>query len=611
MITTRFNAPYFTGSSQSQLVPGLFDVALNGRPFMVDTKYADQFRRQPIELLRRQADQSPTFGEQTLSPEDAIRRSQDSWDHGAGQSYLDREDSDPRRFHTSKGVDIWERWALSLLPDTEVKKASVAPTVLLEPAGAYLYCLDGGTLSRTADLTGTPTWTAITGVPATGLSVASDGYTVFTAHGGAGVYSTQRVNTSGGAYNALPATLLGYCRGRLMAANGSSIYNITSGTTPTALFTHPNVDFSWVGFAEGTSVIYAAGFSGDKSLIYRIGLTSDGTSLDAPVVAGQLPDGEVVRGIMGYLGYVLLGSDKGVRLCATGTNGSLTLGPLIRTPQPVRCFEGQARYVWFGWSNYDATSTGLGRLDLGTFNAVPNLGPYTPSLYPAYASDLMVTGQGAVQSVVTYGDKLVLSVAGQGVFGQSANKVPTGTLETGRIAYGISDSKIALFLDIRLRDALGSHAAAVSVDGGGFTQVGSGLGLVDNDMAFQVGQVAGESFEVRLTLGRDATPTLGPTLSRFTLRAYPRPARGQQFTIPLDLHEQVVNRADATYYQDPTVELEAILALQDNRRLVVLQSGAQSYTVLVDNSVFIHDQPTRTGRGWNGTLLVVLKALAN
>lgn len=601
-LTATLSAPFYTGQSRSEQVPGKYDVSINGRGYMLDLQDgSDAFSRRSIPLLRNQANTGDQFGEASLNPEELWRRSQDSWDHGAGQTYLDREDSDRRRFRSSKGVDVWERWRLSLLPDVDSKRASTAASLLLQPVGDNLYLVDGASLLRTTSLDGAPTWTAVTGTPNAPGSITSDGFNVYTSHGASGVYLTTRGGASTASYTTGTVSLVGYVKGRLMAANGSSIFNITaSGALPAALFTQPNTDFTWVGFAEGQAALYAGGFSGDKSLIYRIAIKQDGTGLDAPIIAGELPDGEILRSIGGYLGFILLGTDKGIRFCATDGSGNLTIGALIRTSQPVRCFEGQDKYVWFGWSNYDSTSTGLGRLDLSTFIA---------PLTPAYASDLMTTGQGAVSSVVTFGDRRVFTVAGLGVFNQSIRRVSSGTLDTGLISYGLADQKVGVFVDVRLSDFSGSNVGYVAVDGGAMVQVGTRTGSSDAE-PFQIGQVSGETFEVRHELRRDGVDTTrGPVITRFTLRAYPKTTRGEIFTVPLLLHEQVRDRQDTVVHVDVQTELSELLALQNSRALVIYQVGTESHTVLVEDSVYVYSHRTSDGRAWNGTHNIKLKGI--
>lgn len=603
-ISTTFSAPYFTGQTRSEQVPAKWDVSLAGRGFMVDLEAGgDGFSRRSIPLLRNQANTGEQFGEGSLNPEELWRRSQDSWDHGAGQTYLDRADSDRRRFRSSKGIDVWTRWAMSLLPDTANKRASVNTNLALIPVGSFLYATDGTGLVHTTSLAGTPTFTSVTGLPAAApSSVTSDGFNVYTAHATSGISLTTRGAATAAVYNTLASTLLGYVKGRLMVANGPSLYNVVSGVVPAALYTHPNTDFTWVGFAEGQTAIYAAGFSGDKSLIYRTAVRADGTALDTPIVAGELPDGEIVRSIIGYLSFVLLGTDMGVRFCSTDAAGNLNIGSLIKTAQPVRCFEGQDKYVWYGWSNYDNLSTGLGRMDLSTF--------ITP-LTPAYASDLMVTGQGAVTSVATFGGVRVFTVSGVGVVAEVAERVPTGTLDTGLISYGLSDQKVAVYADVRLSDMRGSNSASLSVDGAAFTQIGATrLGATD-DMPFEAGQVSGEQFELRSTLTRDATVlTAGPVVSRLTLRSYPKPQRGEIFTVPLLLHENLRDRTDSEVRIDVGAALQDILRLQETRSLVVYQVGSESHTVLVDDTAYVFSHRTQDGKAWNGTMSVKLKKLS-
>jgi hypothetical protein len=593
-----FSDPYYTGESRSTDVPGRYHCSIGGHAYMIDTARLQEFTRRGIPLLREQADNTGAPGEQTLSPEELWRRSQDDWSHGAGQTHLDRKDSDNQRFRSSKGIDVWTKWQMGLLPDTTQVRASTNTGLELAAVGSRLYVIDGAALAYSTNGT---TFTAVTGLPAAApTSIATNGFDVWTAHGASGVYATNRTTGASTSYNAVAATLVGYVKGRLMAANGASLYNITaSGTAPAALYTQPNTDWRWTGFAEGSNAIYAAGFSGDKSLVYRTAVKQDGTALDIPIVAGELPDGEIVRSISGYLGFILLGTDKGVRFAAADASGNLTIGALIRTTQPVHCFEGQDRFVWFGWSNYDGTSTGLGRLDLTVFIS---------SLTPGYASDLMVTGQGVVRSVVTFGNKLYLTVDGLGVYAQSVNLVASGTLDTGLISYGLPDLKTAVYLDVKLAAAVDTNNAYLSVDGKGFALVGQRAGSAV--APFVVGEMSGETFEIRHELVNTGGDATGPTVTRWTLRSYPRPSQGEQFFVPVLLHERVETRAGSEHY-DPTEEFEFLVGLRESKRLVTYQIGSASHTVTVDDALFQYSHLTKNGRAWNGTALLRLKSYAD
>jgi hypothetical protein len=593
-------APFYTGqaSAPSSLVPAAYPVALAGHPYVIDLD-SDRFRHLSVPILRQQADQSASPSETSITPEDLWRRSIDTWHKGAGQTHYDRPDSDSARFRSSKGVDIWTKWQLSLLPATDQKRSSANTNLKLQPAGSFLYLVDGTSVYSTQDVTvDSPTWTALTGtLGANGRDIASDGYYVWVTDGSDVYRFTRGASALGSAYNTLNCTVLGWVKGRLMAANAHEIFNITSATVPPALFSHNNTDFAWVGFAEGTGHIYAAGYSGDKSLIYRTAVKQDGSSLDTPVVAGELPDGEIVRSIGSYLGFVLLGTDKGVRFATPDANGDLTIGALLSTSSAVACFEGQDRFVWFGWTNYDATSTGLGRLDLTVFGD-------PDALAPAYASDLMATTQGAVESVVTFQSRRVFCVDGVGVFGEETTKVASGTIDVGHISYGLpSAEKVALFLAVD-HNGTGQHSAHVSVDGGAFTAVGTHTTSTDK---FPVGERRGRRFEHRLTLTTVAGAS--PTIYGATLEAYPAVDTVDIIIVPLLLHH-TIRWEGQEHPLDPGDEVAFLKSLRDSQDVVTWQEFNTSYTVVLTDYEWIPFDHTTGKECWDGTFVAQLKVIA-
>lgn len=384
-----FNTPYYEGGAVVPQTGPQHHVALAGHPFMLDrTPQFGGLRHQSVPLVRDQADTSDAVGEQTLNPKGFFRRAGESWHLGAGQGTFDRPGGSAWRFNASKGLNPWEQWSLSLLPRVDRIVKSTATNLRMAVAGTHLYFVDGTALKYTTDLAETAARTTVTGTPATAaLSITSDGYNVWTAHGTDGLYLTTRGAATTASHVTGTVLVCEYVKDRLMVAGGpnsKAVYNITaSGALPTALFDHPNTDFRWVGFAEGVSHIYAAGWAGDKSIIYRTKIKEDGTGLDAMVVAGRLPDGEVITSITGYLGFIVLGSDKGVRFATVSDTGNLEIGAFIPVGTgSVKAFEGQDRFAWFGWPSFDSVDSGLGRLDLQNFSDVERLAP-------AYASDLM------------------------------------------------------------------------------------------------------------------------------------------------------------------------------------------------------------------------------
>lgn len=596
---TAFAEPYYTGTATTTSVPYQWDVALNGRGYLIDLA-SNAYQRESVALLRNQADTADTTGENSLNPEELWKRAQETWHHGAGQSHLDRDDADPMRFSTSKGVNVWDRYELRLLNKATVSRATGTGLIV---AGTRLYVQDGNSLLFTTDLAA---YTTVTGTPAEVLaSIASDGFTVYAAYAGSGVYTTNRTTGAAAAFNALAnVDVLGVVKGRVMAAVDNILYNITaSGAAPAALYTHGNADFRWVGFAAGPTHIYAAGFSGDKSLVYKTTIKPDGTALDIPTVATELPDGEVVRSIQGYVGgLMLIGTDLGVRTASIDGDGNLNVGALVRTASPVLCLEPQDRFVWYGLTNFDSASTGLGRLDLSVF---------TNPLVPAYASDLMATGQGSVASVATFNQRRVFAVTGLGVWAERDELVETGYLRTGNIGYGIADPKVAIYLDLRHEPLVGSIDGALGYDDSAtYTALGSSAetGSTSPEQALSARQISANVFEVQVTLNRQSV-SAGPVLHRVTLRSYPTPSRTDVFTVPVLLHDRVdCNDSDVTV--DPLEELDFLIELRKGQRLVTYQEGEQSYTVFVTDTRWIPAHKTQDKKFWCGTCVLRLKQIA-
>lgn len=605
-LTATLDAPYFVGSPGSSTeVPGKYPVALAGHPYLLDEK-SDRFRHQSIPLLRQQADQGAVPGENSLNPDDLWRRAQESWHFGAGQIFRDREEGNNSRFRSSKGIDPWTKYQLTLLPDVDQKRTSANTNLQMAVAGSRLYLIDGSALVFTSDITpGTPTFTTVTGSsPGTFTSICSDGFTTY-ATDGADIYSTTTSITTKSVYNTLNASILAYVKGRLMAAGTggtkSSIYNITSGSAPAALFTHANSDFAWVGFAAGRSAIYAAGWSGDKSLLYRIALRPDAAGLDQPIVAGELPDGEIIRSIGSYLGFICIGTELGVRYCIPDGEGNLAIGPAIATDNPPKCFEGQDKFIWFGYTNYDSTSTGLGRLSLQNF---------TEPIVPAYASDLMATVQGDVLAVNTFNNRRVFTISGSGVWAEDTVKVASGTIDNGLIGYGIADQKTALFVDVRTSPLVGSYSVLTASDDGTFVVAGSETLAGDDGTEFTAGQVRGERFEVRLILNRDASATTtGPTILRWTLKVNPATELREFIFVPFLVHETDNVPGIGNVPRDPQGELTFLKSLRASRSVTVYQEGSLSYAVVLEDYEWVPHHEITSHKAWNGTFVAKLKTI--
>ena len=601
---------YYTGTGSTQLVPYIYPVAVNGRPYMIDTK-SNAFGRQFDARVRDSVDQSAEPGESAINPQGLWRRSQSSWHYGAGQTYSDTADAEAYRFRSSKGVDVWNRGKLSLLPDTAQAYASANTNLYMATASNRIYGTDGQTVKHTTDWI---TFTTVTSTNASNLySITSDGYNVFFSYADGDIDQTDAGTSAASNYiTGIEAGVLAYVRGRLMVAGQGTdkqkIWNITtapgsSANNPTALYTHPNTEFNWVGFAGGQNAIYAAGYAGNKSLIYKINIKTDGSGLDVPLVAAELPMGEVVTTIDAYLGYVVIGLTTGLRFCSSDSDGNLVVGPLIETGTSVNAFAAIGQYVYFGWTNYDTTSTGIGRLDISTQISVNQ---------PAYASDLMVTGQGAVVDIHEFDNKPVFTVSGLGAYRQhSTNLVASGTLESGVYRWGVPDTKFIPKWDLRTEPLNGTVAISVAADSGDFLSVGTQSSENSLESTFDGFESKVFEAEARLTLTRSATDsTKGPVVTRWLGRAYAAPLRSQIFSVPLLLHHKL-NLRGFEYSVDVDLELSYLRDLVENPRVITYQENADTYSVIVED---VRWQPVDSANNhnawdWNGTCTVIMRSV--
>jgi hypothetical protein len=604
-------AVFYTGTGATTLVPDVFPVAVNGRPYMLDIKSGD-FAQQYDARVRDSVDQSTEPGEAAINPQGLWRRSQSSWHYGAGQEYSDTADAEPYRFYTSKGVDVWTRGQLALLPATTAAYSSAQDNLYMATAADRLYGTEDQSVKFTTDFAA---FTTVTGTDASKLySITSDGYNVFYSYASGDIDQTNAgISTNSNYITGIEAGVLRYVKGRLMVAGQGvdkhKIWNITtapgsSANNPTALYTHPNTAFTWVGFAAGQNHIYAAGYAGNKSLIYKTTIQPDGTALQTPTVAGELPLGEIVTTVEGYLGFVLIGLTTGFRFCSSDGDGNLVIGPLIRTGTSVNTFAGIGPYVYFGWTNHDTDSTGIGRMNTADQVSVNQ---------PAYASDLMVAGQGTVLDVHEFDNSPVFTVSGLGAYrAHPTDLVASGTLRSGIYRWDVPDAKFIPKWDLRTESLRGTVSLAVSNDKQPFVTVGSMGTANDLEETFDGFETKIFEAEARLTLTRSASDAkVGPVVTRWMARAYAAPLRARIFSVPLLLHHVVTPSNGKDYFVNVDDELDRLRDLVDNPRVVTYQEGNRTYSVIVEDVRWrpVHSYDAHYSWDWDGTCLLIMRSV--
>jgi hypothetical protein len=596
---------FFTGTGTTQLVPDIFPIAINGRPYLIDQK-SGQFTRGYEPRVRDSVDQSTAPGEAAINPQGLWRRGEVSWHYGAGQKYADTAEAQDYRFFSSKGINPWTKGQATLHNATKLSLASAATTAHIVTQGGRVYASLGADVKFSTNPYATsPTWSDCTGEPG-GIcaAVATDGSRIYLAFPNDGVRiidpatsvsaisGTKFVNSSDNYY------MLGFAKNYMFGSHNHILNTISSGGSKSAHITPDDSQFRWIGVATGQNAVYAAGYAGQKSLIYKITIKADGT-LDAGVVALELPTGEIVSAISGYLGFVLIGTNKGVRFASTDSNSNLVAGQIIPTTSSVTKFTSEGRYSYFTWANYDGISGGLGRLDLGTL---------TTNNTPAYATDLMYSSTANIDGLITFDSKRCFWVSGVGIVAEDVNNLVTsGEIVTGTYRWGIPDRKFVAKFDTRTTPLVGTVTPSISLDSGAY------LALPSHENADTTEHVATgpqtkfieAKFKLALTRG---TATEGPTLTRWMARAYASPARSQVFRVPLLIHHHLRVK-DVEYYFDVETELNYLRDLVNNPRVINYQENNESYSVIVEDMQFNIVDALESNWDLEGTCIVTMRSV--
>lgn len=620
-ITRQFDEPF---SERNTGLPSWFSpsvVGLNGKPYLIDNE-GGAYRRQGVDVVQQR--NTSDARDVLLLPQDVWRQMQQSWHFGAGQSNLDRDNALPYRYEDSFGIDPWTQWQISLLPATErLGDATYTGDVWISSIGDYLCVFNGedvewfDELADDATPVGTVTFSsgndiidiANDGLVATALTEDRYIWYVDSPSGTPAKWANHQYTTG--------VTFIAWEKDYLIVGDGNVLQNAVKGNNPTAIYTHPDTAFRWYSACSGSQFIYVLGRAGDRTTIHKIGIKPDGTGLLPAIVAATLPDGEIGTTIDSYLGYIFIGTDKGVRMAQADGNGDLVLGAIIPTSQPVRCFEGQDRFVWYGNSaisgQYDdveerfpTTSVcGLGRMDLSTFT----IGP----LVPAYANDMYTleeTGKD-VQSATTYLNKRVFSVKDAGVFFESVNKVESGWLKQGIISFSVEDLKTGLYTQAKWLPLTGEIDIDIAYDSGAYERVAefSMQGTVRSDNVYLDGRQFTRVEPVYVLCRCVNEASAGPTFTRWEIRAVPVKGRSSRWTIPI-MNYDTIELDGVVYNRDVLAELDALMTLCQNGGLFVLQESGRSYQVHAKDFLWQPEKLSANGKGWQGTFTMIVEEMA-
>jgi hypothetical protein len=387
-----------------------YDVAIGGLPFIYAISDARPYIRQTAPFRKDQFDNQTEPGEQSLTG--WWIRSQSSFHGGTGIVYFDPQTSDPfghYRFADSKGVDVFKQGEVTLLNNVDVNHITTGRVRTngrpFQSARSIKYgSTEGVLLWDEYDVDKIIPGSApvhfidyISGTDSAVYAICDDGtnaYWITNTSTKKTVYKkaltlissdpeTKMFDEIGTVANAT----MEYVKERIVMCADNKVYEFSSSATamPTAVYTHPSTTHVFTSVAASGSSIYVSGYNGIQSTILKFTLSTAGVmpTLTSAVVAAELPVGEIVHKIYYYLGFMMIGTNKGIRAAAVSeVDGSLNYGPLIvETSQPCYDFAARDRFIWCATSVKG--EPGVIRMDLGT---------EIETLRFAYANDIYYPG---------------------------------------------------------------------------------------------------------------------------------------------------------------------------------------------------------------------------
>lgn len=637
-----------------------FDVAIGGLPFLYNITDTVPYRRSTARWKYERVDQAREPGEQTLDSGLWVR-SQTSWHLGAGIEFQEALEGNPDllrfRYYTSTGINPWNIGELSLLKDTSklynvTSTSTTARTIALSATlngtdnVIAVNCTATSTSSsavRVSKVTsaGTAT-TVLTGadISAEILAAETDGSSLYLATadyiydidltaGSPTLHSHYHIASIASA----SAVTLKYVKNRVLAgitfASGSTIAGVyelpfsgghggaasnLSSITAIANTTTVPIGWKWTGIADGRGAIYLSGYAGDKSAIFKVQPDATTGNLGAAISVADIPLGETVRTIFGYLGtYLAIGTSRGVRIAAIADDASIVYGPIIfETTNPVTCFAARDSYIWAGVKAGIGGASGTYRIYLGQL--------LEDGGYP-YATDIYATGTtGSVDNLGFFPTtgQLFFSITASGIWIEHATQlVSEGTIQTAIVNWGTLEKKAWKRVRIETDTLQGKiEVYADSIEGRSqiVTLTESNDYNTDFDLsaAYLTPQVNGQ---LTFSLYRKSDDvTKGAVLKGYAIKAIPSPTRSRLIQMPLMCYDFETDRRGVRFGVEDgaKIRIAALESLESSGSTVLVQdftSGENFDTVIEEIAFTRMTPPSQNFENFGGIITITMRTV--
>jgi hypothetical protein len=339
-------------------------------------------------------------------------------------------------------------------------------------------------------------------------------------------------------------------------------------------------------------------------------------TLTNAVTAADFPDDEHVTSLGVYLGtYMLIGTNKGIRVGILDSNGDINYGPLTYEKSDTShttSFAFEDRFAYATVTNAIDGKSGLIRIDLSQ--------EVEPGRY-AYAKDLSSGVTGNCRAVAFIGDtgRAAFAVAGSGVYFEHAtNKTPTGFLDTGYIRYATVEKKYFKLIKPRFDTPMFGTCviSTKKIDGtvDSIITIAGSTPAINTDLATNISQPQ-EELAFRFTFARSSTDaTKGPVFDGYQVKSLPAVTRARQLTIPLVNYDFETDRYGIQngYEGRAFIRLQELEDLEAAGDTIVIQDFTTGEQVvgLIEQLSFERTTPAdRRYSGFGGIMYVSIRTV--
>jgi hypothetical protein len=413
-----------------------------------------------------------------------------------------------------------------------------------------------------------------------------------------------------------------FVKDRIILCVNNVVYELSTSATslPSAIYTNPNTNYHYTSVAASGPAIYTAGHSGIYSTIQKYTLGTNGAMpvLTQAVVAAEFPPGEIVEKLHFYLGYMIIGTSKGLRVAnVNDQDGSLEYGPLVfESTQPVYDVACADRFVWA--TTGVGSNAGLTRVDLSQLiEGEPLRFAYANDLVGIKSGTHFTTAVAFIGTTNRLAFATAFEVTDGAIYLESANTlVQSGYVQTGAIRYGTLEPKNFKFVRARGVFTFGAMDIQTIEENGDINNVITYNAAVGTpEAATTAPELPQEFLSYRFTLSRSASDTSqGPVFKGFQIKALPATKRQRLIQFPVWCFDVEKDRYNViTGYEGRAWEriqlLETIEAEGDIINIQDFTTGERVQGLIEQVQFSRKTPPSGNFSGFGGLLTVTVKTV--